>query len=93
MMYVINIVTPTKEGDSSYHKVAINTFPIVWFTEGDDFSILLNDPDFNQAMTNLVRSKKVYDNAIVYYRSFNDYGTLIKEDRFKLKDQIKIELK
>lgn len=89
----MNIVVPSKAGDFIHNEVAINTFPIVWVTEADTFSTLLEDNEFKTALTNLVRSKNVYDDAIIYYRSFDDDSSLVEEDHFKLKDKIKLELK
>lgn len=93
MIYIINIVAPTKDSDLLYSEVAINTWPIVWLTEDDDISALWGDPEFKEAMTKIVRSKKVYENAIIYYRNFDDDLNFVKEDKFKLKEKINIELK
>ena len=93
MIYVLNIVTPTKESDTLYNEVAINTFPIVWTTDSQDIEELFEDDEFKTAMQKIVKSKKVYENAIIYYRSFDDEMILVKGDKFKLKDKINIELK
>lgn len=92
-MYVINIVTPTRAGDTLYNEVAINTFPIVWMTDSEDISELWSDNDFILAMERIVKSHKVYENAVVYYRCFTDEQEYVREDKFKLKEKINLELK
>lgn len=93
MMYVINIVTPTRAGDTLYNEVAINTFPIVWMADSEDISELWSDSDFILAMERLVKSQKVYENAVIYYRCFTDEQEYVREDKFKLKEKINLELK
>lgn len=92
-MYVINIVTPTRAGDTLYNEVAINTFPIVWMTDSEDISELWGDSDFISSMERLVKSQKVYENAVIYYRCFTDEQEYVREDKFKLKEKINLELK
>ena len=92
MIYVLNIVTATKESDALYNEVAVNTFPIVWTTDSQDIEELFADEEFKTAMEKIIKSKKVYENAIIYYRSFDDEMILVKSDKFRFKDKINIEI-
>jgi len=93
MMYVMNIVSPTKDSDLLYSQVALNTYPIVWYTDEAEITELYESEDLISALKNIVKTEKVYDKAEVYYRQFDDDMELVKQDKFKLKDHIKIEFK
>jgi len=82
MIYVMNILTPTRQGDA-YDLVAINKFPIIYKTsrKPDDF---LYDKCMIEQMEKVILNKTTRDHAILYIRSinedmsFNDYEYSVK---------------
>lgn len=70
MIYVINILTPTRQGDA-YDLVAINKFPIIYKTsrKPDDF---LYDKCMIEQMEKVILNKTTRDHAILYIRSINE---------------------
>lgn len=91
MIYVINIISPTKEGE--YQEVALNKFPIIWYTDQEEIKDLCDEENFINAVKNNIKTKKIYDNASIYYRKFTDDIDLLEEDNFNVKDKIKLEYK
>lgn len=70
MIYVINILTPTRQGDA-YDLVAINKFPIIYKTNRlpNDF---LYDKCMIEQMEKVILNKTTRDHAILYIRSINE---------------------
>lgn len=91
MIYVINIVSPTKDSDLIYSQVSLNSWPIVWYTENDSVDTLYGDEIFVSSLKNIIKTQKVYNKVEVYYRQFDDELSLVEENKFKLSDKIKIE--
>lgn len=91
MMYVLNIVSPTKDSDTLYNEVAVNVFPIVWITSSNELDSLLKDKIFISKIKEIIKSKKIYENAKIYYRRFDDSMNLIDQDSFLLNEKIELE--
>ena len=91
MMYVLNIVSPTKDSDTLYNEVAVNVFPIVWITSSNELDSLLKDKIFISKIKEIIKSKKIYENAKIYYRRFYDSINLIDQDSFLLNEKIELE--
>jgi len=90
MIYILNIVSPTKGNDTLYKHVSVNTWPIVWVS--DSIAGLWENEDLKKTLKEIIRSKRVQDNAIVYCRIFDDNIELIKNETFKLSEKIKDDI-
>ena len=90
MIYVLNIVSPTKNSDTLYDEVSINLFPIVWVSS-NNIDSLLNDALFLKKIKEIVKSKKVYENAKIFYRKFDNSMNLEEQNSFLLKEKIELE--
>lgn len=90
MIYVLNIVSPTKNSDTLYDEVAINLFPIVWVSS-NELDSLLKDELFINKIKEIVKSKKIYENAKIFYRRFDDSMDLKEQNSFLLKEKIELE--
>ena len=91
MIFVFNIVSPTKDSEILWQQVALNTFPMVWFTDSEDISDLYSNEDLINALKEIVKTNNIYTKAEVHYRQFNDDMEMIKKDKFKLSDNIEIK--
>jgi len=86
MIYVINILTPTRQGDA-YDLVAINKFPIIYRTsrKPDEF---LHDSCMIEQMKSLILNKTTYNHSVLYIRCINNDMTF-KDYEYPVKDILK----
>lgn len=87
-MYVLNVITPTKDGDL-YDEVALNSKPIIWSEELDE---LYQSEEFKIAIKDIIKKKSVYDRATISWRCLNDDFELVSEGEDKVSEKIKLDL-
>ena len=83
MIYVMNILTPTRQGDA-YDMVAINKFPIIYktFRSPEDF---LHDKCMKDQMESVILNKTTREHAVLYIRCVNDDMTT-KDYEYSVKE-------
>lgn len=88
-MYILNIVSPTKEADI-YDEVSLNAYPIIW---SDDLEDLYIDETFKKSLISIVKKESIYEKCKICWRLLDDDGELVSEGEDKLPEKIKLELK
>jgi len=86
-MFVINIIADGKE-DGSYDVLALNKFPIVYFSES--LETLFSEQAFIGAVRGLMKSEKVYRSSKMCIREFSE-KVMKNEFIIDTKEKIKID--
>lgn len=74
--YAINLVTITKNTDL-YDKVAVNKFPIIVRCKSEfELKNILNDDKSNEFVKRMLRTQKLFDEALWCIRSIYPDGTV-----------------